>query len=162
MLLVFYVNIYKFCAWPPALIIISTPVLGSRLKFNSRVLLTTALLRLSVFGFRHLGAFGLGSLANGGFASGASRAAERAAVMSAAVTEDGRFRRPLKKFGGGDVSGGCRKRPLQAGSRFPKGGRFLRDLPYQGPVLRFALYRALPFLANPILPIFYHSYPLPV
>jgi hypothetical protein len=33
--------------------------------------------------------------------------------MTAAVTEGGRYRRPLQKAGGGDVSGRYRKRPLQ-------------------------------------------------
>jgi hypothetical protein len=33
--------------------------------------------------------------------------------MTAAVKEGGRYRRPLRKLGGGDVSGRYRKRPLQ-------------------------------------------------
>jgi hypothetical protein len=50
--------------------------------------------------------------------------------MTAAVTEGGRYRRPLHKAGGGDVSGRYRKRPLQ--EAVTGSGRYMRPLQEAG------------------------------
>jgi hypothetical protein len=48
--------------------------------------------------------------------------------MTAAVTEGGRYRRPLQKAGGGDISGRYMKWPLQeavtGSDRYGTGGRY--------------------------------------